>query len=518
MKKNTARTRKRRNLNWFALPTSLLALAPFILGTQTLLAGSAKWNLNPSSSDWNTTANWTPATVPMNAGDIATFGISNTVSLSTSAYTLLGSIVFEAGASPYTITASPQHSIEISGGIMNGSGVAQNFRATVDDEGHSGAIIFASFFPGNATAGTNTIFTASARKGNSGDTGDVEFVYFASAEEGVFFNEGGEVDGSIGGHTRFFGHSNGGNAEITSKGGLVSGAGGGTTYFFNLSDARNATLIANGGVNGGEGGQIIFSNSAKGANARIKVFGNGQLGLSFRNAGLTIGSLEGDGRVDLGGFSLAAGSKNLTTTFSGTIVDGIYGPGSFTKVGTGTFTLSGANTYTRGTTVSAGTLKVANNSGSATGSATVKIDAGTLGGPGHIAGAVRVGTGSGPGAFLNPGVGGNEPTRLTIRRRIAFEADGVYTCKLNTKRAQADQIVAKGVTIEGGAQFDLVVVANAKLSPGTAFTVIDNMAATPIDGAFVNLPDDSILTVGRNSYQVSYSGGDGNDLTLMVVP
>ena len=50
------------------------------------------------------------------------------------------------------------------------------------------------------------------------------------------------------------------------------------------------------------------------------------------------------------------------------------------------------------------------------------------------------------------------------------------------------------------------------------FTGISNTAATPIAGTFVNLPDGSTLTVGRNSYQVSYSGGDGNDLTLTVVP
>ena len=89
---------------------------------------------------------------------------------------------------------------------------------------------------------------------------------------------------------------------------------------------------------------------------------------------------------------------------------------------------------------------------------------------------------------------------------------------MNTKRAQADQVVANGVTINGGAQFNFTAVANKRLTAGTVFTAISNTAATSISGTFANLPDGSTFTAGRNSFQVSYSGGDGNDLTLTVVP
>jgi len=50
------------------------------------------------------------------------------------------------------------------------------------------------------------------------------------------------------------------------------------------------------------------------------------------------------------------------------------------------------------------------------------------------------------------------------------------------------------------------------------FTAISNTSSDPIAGTFANLPDDSTFTVGPNSYQVTYEGGDGNDLTLTVVP
>ena len=35
---------------------------------------------------------------------------------------------------------------------------------------------------------------------------------------------------------------------------------------------------------------------------------------------------------------------------------------------------------------------------------------------------------------------------------------------------------------------------------------------------FANLPDGSTFTAAHNNFQVSYSGGDANDLTLTVVP
>jgi hypothetical protein len=50
------------------------------------------------------------------------------------------------------------------------------------------------------------------------------------------------------------------------------------------------------------------------------------------------------------------------------------------------------------------------------------------------------------------------------------------------------------------------------------FTVIDNTAATPIAGTFANLADGSTITIGSNTFQAGYEGGDGNDLTLTVVP
>jgi outer membrane autotransporter protein len=83
--------------------------------------------------------------------------------------------------------------------------------------------------------------------------------------------------------------------------------------------------------------------------------------LALDNFNQSIGSLAGAGGVTLGSATLTTGNDNTNTEFSGVI----SGTGAVDKVGTGTFILSGNNTYTGGTTISAGILELGD--GGATG-------------------------------------------------------------------------------------------------------------------------------------------------------
>jgi hypothetical protein len=161
-------------------------------------------------------------------------------------------------------------------------------------------------------------------------------------------------------------------------------------------------------------------------------------------------------------------------------------------------------------------LLAAAATGSPTGAGPVHVDAGTFGGTGSVTGGVTVGTGTGPHAFLAPGVNG--PGTLSIASFLIFNSDGSYKCELAaTPHPRVDQVSANGVTIERGARFMLRTKGHQTLPLGTVFTVISNTATTRIAGTFANLPDGSTFTVGNNTFQVSYEGGDGNDLTLTVV-
>jgi len=213
------------------------------------------------------------------------------------------------------------------------------------------------------------------------------------------------------------------------------------------------------------------------------------------------------------------GSDNLSTGFSGVIQDGdsLYHVGiggSLTKIGTGTFNVTGSNTYTGGTTLRSGTLLVNNSIGSGTGTGAVQVTGGTLGGTGTIAGAVTVGTGSDGGALISPG---HSLGILTIQNSLTLNSDAIYRFELNSATAVADKIVANGVTLNGAA-FLFTDLGGGKLALGTTFVVIDNTSDAAISGAFSNLADNSIFSNNRNTYEVSYEGGTGNDLTLTVVP
>ena len=624
----------------------LLGLLSLIcLSFRTAHAGSATWNLNPVSGDWNDPANWTPTTVPNGPSDVATFAASNAPGVTLSAAsTEVAEIVFNPGASAFNITvpAPTQGSavLTVSGvGLVNNSSATQNFTLGSATSGGVGTLDFEN----TATAGTNTVYMAwgahgngaspsvgtfhqnstagsatfiaqGATKGldvdgggfgfvdnstagnanftingaytaggsgggvgfndfstagnatfvlNPGTTGDlaagtmdfrenatagngvftlngataccteteIDFTDAASAGDGFFTVMGGQQSNGLGGMLYFNGFTftglitTAGNATIINEGGIAAGARGGLTTLSTSSTAGQALIIANGGENGGGPGSIDFFNDSDGGQAQIQVYDNGYLDISFHLIpGVTIGSLAGDGFVFLGSNNLTVGSNNLSSTFSGTLQEngGIVNGrnGSLTKIGTATLTLSGASSYTGGTTVSGGTLRVKNTSGSATGTKAVLVNAGALSGSGIIAGAVTLGTGSGTGAFLAPAPGPKKQTTLTIQSALTFNADATYTYTFRARggKARSDKVIANGVTINSGAFFAFQGTAQGTLNPGLSFTAISNTGASPIAGTFSNLPDGAILTVNGNNFQADYEGGDGNDLTLTVVP
>ena len=362
-------------------------------------AGSAQWDLNPISGDWNTAANWTPMTVPNGPADIATFDLSNTTNVSISANTEVNSIIFTQGNSAYAITANPNLTLTLSGTGIIGSA---EFVTAVDAFGNAGTIVFSN----TATAG-NSGFTT----GNPFGGGVIVFKDASTADHSGFdSSEGGEVEffntssaGNAGFSLGFFGSalfadsSTAGNANIVNYSGLLSFSGNSTAGDANVFQIGPAVLVFNDGSTAGNanivtgdetcsvefsdtstagsatiGGYayISFGESSQGGTARIELWaldccGGGILDISRHYApGVTIGSIA-DGfnfipngeYAFLGANNLTVGSNNLSTTFSGVIEDNGFS-GSLTKIGTGTLDLMGENTYTGPTNINGGVLQV----------------------------------------------------------------------------------------------------------------------------------------------------------------
>src|SRR2546423_14092400 len=204
------------------LPLLFLTAAMLLLLLSTAsstFAGSATWKKNPSSGDWNTATNWTAGGPPNGPTDTATFTLSNTTGVSLSANTEVNGIIFNAGASAFTITVVPTLTLTVSGaGITNNSGIAQEFVAATDISGTQHGTIQ---FTNGATAGNGTRITDS----------------------------GPEASDSPGGITQFFDSSSAGNAGIANTIGSGGGFGGGGTEFHDSSTARNAGFFNQGRFN-----------------------------------------------------------------------------------------------------------------------------------------------------------------------------------------------------------------------------------------------------------------------------
>jgi autotransporter-associated beta strand protein len=371
---------------------------------------------------------------------------------------------------------------------------------------------FASF-PGSGNA---EHMTGNCFGGSQTFNSQIDFEGFSSAGDGTFTTIGGSASGEQSSFILFDNMATADHATFVINGAMGAGLTATELFFMDVTTAANARITANGGVGGSDGGVIFFQDKSKGGKASITLNGNAELDIRTHKApGVTIGSLTGPGSVLLGTNTLTIGSNNQSTTYSGVIED----TGGVSKSGAGMLILSGANLYTGNTTVNGGMLVANNKRGSATGTGSVQVQAGTLGGKGFITGTVTVGSGTGSGAFLAPSVALKQPATLTLKSTLTFKADSTYTYTLKAKRnkSQSDQVVAKGVTIESGAQFNFVGTAQGKLRQGTSFSIISNTASTPISGTFANLPDGAVISVSGNNLQASYTGGDGNDLTLTVV-
>lgn len=546
---------------------AILVFSVLIFGIQKSRAGSATWKSNPATSNWNTASNWTPGTVPNSSADTATFGSSSINNVSISANTEVNSLAFSIGGSTaYNISVSPTFTLKLSGaGIINNSGIIQTFtnNSYVDFNGTSTAgngIFVNKGSPNNNTSGGYIAFDGSSTAGNGNFTnesgagtdfyenstagnatfrnnsgGGITFYGNSSAGSGTFILDGGSTNGAGGGGILFY--STAANGTFTINGGTASGADGGAIYFVSggtdngtfivnggttngagggllmfeyFSGAPpsigNATLIANGGVNGGDGGTIEFYFQSIGGTARVKVFGNGKFDISRdEDLELTIGSLEGDGNVFLGGTTLDVGSNNLSTTFSGVIqyAGGMYG-GWLVKIGTGALTLSGNNNL-GGTEIREGRLVVNNTSGSGTGTGPVTVlNGAVLGGNGTI--QLRQGVSLTNNGTIAPG---SSAGRLNVDGDIELNYSSTLSCEIGgtTPATQYDvlnKIDAGALTLNG--KLTITLINGFTPQPADTFTVVTTQ--TTLDGAFTNVKSGGRMNTadGAGSFEVTYNG------------
>lgn len=228
---------------------------------------------------------------------------------------------------------------------------------------------------------------------------------------------------------------------------------------------------------------------------------------------LAVKLLSGGGTIDTNG---------QTGQTVDAVISGIVG-GSFTKAGTGTLTLSAANTYDGSTLITGGTLALG-ASGSLSGSNLINISSGatfsvsaqtytlaagkTLRGAGNITGAVSMaGT-----STIAGGVDASTLGTLTFNNSLSSASGATFSLKLNSNTGLSDAIAAAGISLNG-ATLSLTDLGSTTLSGPTVFTLLHS-TSTSVTGTFAGLNEGASITVGNNSYIISYSANGGTDVTL----
>jgi autotransporter-associated beta strand protein len=234
------------------LLTTTAAVA--LLAALPARAQDTTWLVNPGSGNFNTAANWTPATVPTGT---AFFGASNTTSITFQPFTTtsIGTLQFNANAPAYSFITSDglTTSISITGaGIVNNSSNAPTFII-----GNQANI----FFRNASTAGNAIIITnagALTAFVDSATGGDARFITNAGgAFDITSLSSGAMTAGSIEGAGTFSLGSNqltvGSNNLSTTVSGVIRGTGGsliktgsGTLTLSGTNSYTGATVVAGG--------------------------------------------------------------------------------------------------------------------------------------------------------------------------------------------------------------------------------------------------------------------------------
>lgn len=383
------------------------------------------------------------------------------------------------------------------------------FRNTGSVDVQTGLLVLADL------VNSGSIYANNASSGSFHAAADAE-IHFTAGSYG--FDPGASFNGSG------FYRINGGRIEVSG----------------NLAGPQNFELAS--GVLGG-GGTFTFTTPFAWTGGSMSSLGRTVAGAGINISGSAVKSMAGgyvldnSGVVNLSGASIGLNQGAVINNLAGGVFNllddsGLFyateafpafnNKGTFRKAaGTGISALALQVNNTGTVEVVSGTLSLGGNPGFyyAQSAGTTRLGGGNLTfvNTSAIDGGTLVGSGTITGSFINRAqvAPGNSPGCITVDGNYAQSATGNLNIELGgpTPCTQHDQLIVNGAVSLGGA-LNVNLINSFVPAAGNTFTIIDNDGTDAVTGTFAGLPEGATFVADGKRFQITYTGGTGNDVVL----
>jgi autotransporter-associated beta strand protein len=481
------------------------------LGEGTLALSGNNTYTGPTTVSMGTLAIGSGGTTGAIAGNIANSGavVFNRSDAITYSGTISGSgSLTKDGAGTLSLTGNNTYSglTTVSGGTL-AIGAGGTTGAIVGDIANSGAVVFnrsdsVIFYRSISGIGSLTKQGAGTLELRNDNT----YSGLTTVSSGTLQIGNGYTAGSIAGDIANFGAVVFNRSDAVTYAGMISGTG-------SLIKRGSGTLTLSGSSSFTGDTRFYFYNSGKLAIANVNALAGSTLDPSFDHDAFVflqdsnISGLKGSRNLANGGYTLAIGGNNQSTTYSG----GLSGSGGLTKVGTGTLTLAGSNSYTGDTRASTGGLVIA-NAGALAGS-TLDMnwrDGGTI----AFSQDSNIGGLKGSGSIINGGytltIGGNNGSttydgQLAGSGGLTKSGTGTLTLSNRNNFAGDTRIASGTLAIGYGIALNQSTLdMNANDSGAINFSQASTLGGLKGSRGIDN--GGNTLTIGGNNASTTYSG------------
>ncbi len=134
-----------------------------------------------------------------------------------------------------------------------------------------------------------------------------------------------------------------------------------------------------------------------------------------------------------------------------------------------------------------------------------------IGNGGSISGiTTQINSGGSVAPGTSPGCLTFADLNLNASSELAVELSGTTAC------TDYDQTVVTGTISINNANLNLAVWNSFQPAVNTVYTIVDNQGTSAVSGVFTGLAEGATTQLDGDTLQISYVGGDGNEITLTV--